>query len=211
MELSESKVVEPWILASFLATKTQSIRFVLPVSRDLSTRPGILAKMAASLDLLSRGRLILGVPAEISRSDSTDELLRLLFELWSGDVDSQINFEGKYFKLKNAESAPKPARKPHPEMLIELGNSGESRSATKLAASYADIALMNSSKQLGGEEEELRTACLELNRDYSTIKRAVKLGLEVEDLSKVNADYIFLELPPSGGLDTLKKKRLNYH
>ena len=107
----------------------------------------MLAKMLATLDNLSNGRVILGVGAGWSqdefdgysewssdkdRVDKTKEGLDLILKLWTED---KVNFTGKYYKAKNAVVDPKPIQKPYPALLF--GGSGNRM--LSMAGRYGDI------------------------------------------------------------------------
>ena len=103
--------------------------------------PVLAAKMLATLDMLSQGRIILGVgagwmreefealglPPFEERGDVTDEYIRVFKELWTSDDPS---FDGKYCSFSNITFQPKPVQKPH----IPIWVGGESPRALRRAA-----------------------------------------------------------------------------
>ncbi len=119
--------------------------------------PAILAKMVTTLDVISNGRVILGVGAGWSetefrgysqwdkepnvRVDKTKEGLELILKLWENDhnrMPSAVSFNGKYYSADNAVLDPKPIQKPHPPLMFGgLGNR-----MLRLAGMYADICLI---------------------------------------------------------------------
>ena len=113
---------------SYLAAETKKIRLGTCVTPIPFRPPGILAKIVSTMDLLSDGRIILGVGAgwvkgefeAYSRWDEgkvrvekTEEGLRLMMNLWTRE---EVNFEGKYYRAKGAVLKPKPVQKPHPPL-----------------------------------------------------------------------------------------------
>lgn len=109
--------------------------------------PGILAKMVATVDLLSSGRTILGVGAGWSRTefegynewvsgktrvDRTEEGVKLILRLWQED---KVDFQGKFYSAKAAVLDPKPLQKPHPPLLF----GGFSPRMLRLAGRYGDL------------------------------------------------------------------------
>jgi len=140
------ETLEPWLYLSYLAAKTSRIRLGTCVTPIPLRPPGVLAKMVSTLDVLSGGRAILGVgmgwyisefeayscwdPNNL-RFEKTKEALDLMLRLWTED---KVNFEGKYYRAKEAVLLPKPLQKPHPplwfggtgrrmlELAAELGN-----------------------------------------------------------------------------------------
>jgi probable F420-dependent oxidoreductase len=133
--------LEQLTLLTYLAGVTRQIRLV-PSVMIVPYRPPLLAaKVLATLDVLSQGRLILGVgvgwmeeefealgsPPFSERGAVTNEYLQAFKELWTSDSP---NFEGKYCRFSNIKFLPKPAQKPHPPIWI----GGQSRRAIHRAA-----------------------------------------------------------------------------
>jgi alkanesulfonate monooxygenase SsuD/methylene tetrahydromethanopterin reductase-like flavin-dependent oxidoreductase (luciferase family) len=107
----------------------------------------MLAKMISTLDILSKGRVVMGVGAGWSqvefegysewnepkiRVDQTEEGLELMIELWT---QKKVTFEGKHYRAKRAELDPKPIQKPHPQLLF----GGRGDRMLQLAGRYANI------------------------------------------------------------------------
>ena len=107
--------------------------------------PLVAAKALATLDVVSQGRLVVGVgvgwmreefealglPPFEERGAVTDEYIRAYKELWTSDNPS---FEGKYCRFDNISFLPKPVQKPHPPIWV----GGESRPAFRRTAELAD-------------------------------------------------------------------------
>ena len=113
---------------SYLAAKTNRIRLGTCVTPIPFRPPAMLAKIVSTIDVLSHGRIILGVGAgwvkgefeAYSRWDDgkvrvekTEEGLRLIMKLW---IEEEVNFEGNYYRAKEAVLKPKPVQKPHPPL-----------------------------------------------------------------------------------------------
>ncbi|HEV2119964.1 MAG TPA: LLM class flavin-dependent oxidoreductase [Candidatus Bathyarchaeia archaeon] len=139
--------VDTWIALSFLASRTERIRLGTLVTPISFRPPGMLAKMVATLDVLSHGRTILGVGAGWSqtefegygewyeprvRVERAKEGLSLILKLW---LEDKVNFHGKYYQAKNAVLEPKPVQKPYPPLLF----GGFSRRMLRMAGEYGDI------------------------------------------------------------------------
>ena len=132
-------------LLAFLAAQTRTIRLVTSVIIVPFRNPLAAAKALASLDVLSQGRLVVGVgagwlreefevldlPPFQERGAVTDEYIRAFKELWTSDDPS---FEGKYCRFDNISFMPKPVQKPHPPIWV----GGESRPALRRTAELAD-------------------------------------------------------------------------
>ena len=120
-------------LLSFLAAKTSTIRLLTSVIVLPLRLPVLAAKMLATLDVLSNGRLIvgcgvvwmreefeaLGVPSFRQRGAVSDEYLRAFKELWTSDNPA---FDGKFCDFSDISFLPKPVQKPHPPIWVG-GNS----------------------------------------------------------------------------------------
>jgi len=109
--------------------------------------PGMMAKMVATLDVISSGRAILGVGAGWSKTefdgysewndpeirvDKTEEGVQLILKLWQ---EPTVNFEGKFYEAKGAVLEPKPTQKPHPPLLF----GGVGKRMLRLAGRYGDL------------------------------------------------------------------------
>jgi probable F420-dependent oxidoreductase len=143
---SEGLAPVPALLAA--AHATTALRIGSLVFDNDFRHPALLAKEAATLDLLSSGRLEFGIgagwkkaeydQAGISwddagvRVDRLDEAVRLIKLLWSGDP---ITFHGGHYRVTELISYPRPAQVPHPPILI----GGGGRRLLSLAAREADI------------------------------------------------------------------------
>ena len=126
---------------AYLAGVTENIRLVTSVMIVPYRNPLLCAKMLATLDMLSKGRLIVGAgvgwmeeefelldaPPFAERGAATDEYLRAFIELWTADNPS---FEGKHVRFSDIIFLPKPAQTPHPPIWI----GGQSRAALRRAA-----------------------------------------------------------------------------
>jgi alkanesulfonate monooxygenase SsuD/methylene tetrahydromethanopterin reductase-like flavin-dependent oxidoreductase (luciferase family) len=145
--MPESDTLEAWTVASALAARTSRIRIGHLVLCDGFRHPSLLAKMAATLDLLSDGRLELGIgwgsmeselrsfgfepggPAErAGRLSETLDILRLMFG------GSRFDYDGRYFRLQNALGRPVPVQ---PRLPIHVGGGGP-RLTLPLVARHAD-------------------------------------------------------------------------
>jgi alkanesulfonate monooxygenase SsuD/methylene tetrahydromethanopterin reductase-like flavin-dependent oxidoreductase (luciferase family) len=118
-------IVDPWLVLALIAARTQHITIgtmITPVSRR---RPAVLARQTATLDVLSGGRLVLGVgigsPAQgdfglfgdetdaVVRAEMLDEGLDVLQALWSGE---RVNFAGRHYRVDGARFLPRPVQRP---------------------------------------------------------------------------------------------------
>jgi probable F420-dependent oxidoreductase len=140
--------------AAFIAAKTSSIRLVLAVM-VVPHRPAVLAaKMLATIDVLSHGRLVVGIgagwlqaefdavvtPPFAERGRVTDEYLSALRNLWAEEAP---RFDGRWAKFDGISFEPKPAQQPHPPIWVG-GESGPSlRRAARLGDAWYPIGSNN--------------------------------------------------------------------
>lgn len=141
--------LELWVSLTWLASHTERIEFGPLVSPVSFRHPAMTARMAAAVDDLSGGRLILGLGAGwqkrehenfgyqlldvASRMDRFEEGLEVVSRLLHSDAP--VDFDGSYFSLQGAIMLPKPARAGGPPILI--GGNGPQRTLL-LAAMFAD-------------------------------------------------------------------------
>ena len=131
---------------AWLAAKTKTLGLVLSVM-VVPHRPAVLAaKQLATIDILSGGRLTVGIGAGWMREEFealqtepfdergavTDEYIAAFKELWTSD---DPRFEGKYVRFSNIDFTPKPVQRPHPPIWV----GGESGPALRRTAKLGDV------------------------------------------------------------------------
>jgi len=174
--------LEAWTEVSAVATVTRRIELGFLVLCNSYRPPALLAKMAATLDHISNGRLLLGYgagwfiqeyeaygydfPDVRTRLAQLEEGLEILTRMWTEDAPS---FTGRHYRIDGARCRPKPTRQPHPPILI--GGGGE-RVLLRLVAGYAQIwnNLGASHRDVARKHEVLRGHCERIGRDIGTIE-----------------------------------------
>ena len=181
-DLLSIPTLECWTTLSALAAETERIRLIPMALANLYRHPATLAKMAATLDVISGGRLALGIGAGGGEGDhnayglpypSTQERVKMLNEavdvirlLWSGE---RVSFNGEYYRLDDALCDPAPLQRPSP--LILIGGSGE-RYLLRAAAAHADITNMRADMSVAEHEAKRRVLevhCAAVRRNPSEI------------------------------------------
>ena len=168
-DLLSVNTLECWTTLTAIAAETERIRLVPLTLANLYRHPGALAKMAATLDVISGGRLILGIgagggerdhraygfayPPMRERAAMLGEAVSVMKALWTGE---RVSFNGAHYRLDNALCQPTPAQRPHPPILI--GGHGE-RYLLRAAAAHADIT--NMSADIGIAEHAAKRKALE--------------------------------------------------
>ncbi len=198
---STGPCLEGWTTLTALAQATKRLRVGVLVTGIHYRHPAVLANMAAALDIISNGRLELGIGAgwneeesgaygiELGsikeRFDRFEEACQILKGLLTQETTT---FDGKFYQLKDARNEPKGPQQPHPPFCI--GGSGEKRTL-KITAKYADHWNF-----VGGPPEEfarlrgvLDAHCADIGRDPKEITTSahVRLG-EDRDYAKVVAE-----------------------
>jgi len=151
-------VLDPMISLGYLAAATSSIRLAVAIVNHPFQSPLLLAKQAATVDVLSGGRLDLGLgsgwqPEEFTGSGASmehrgpraDEYVAALRALWTGDE----GYSGKYFTIPPGRQDPKPAQQPGPPVLI----GGMSRGAMERAGRIGDGWVTSSAADLSAIAE----------------------------------------------------------
>jgi probable F420-dependent oxidoreductase len=161
--------------------------FVLPYRH-----PVVLAKELASLDVLSGGRLLLGIAAGWlkeefdllgvpfrERGQRTDEYIAILRALWTQE---RVNFHGRYFAADNAAFFPKPIQQPHPPIWIGGGSPAALRRVARLGDGWIAVP-RPTLDDIARDIQEIRRGAEESNRDPATIGIASGGGAaSVDDL-----------------------------
>ncbi len=180
--------LETLALLSFVAAHTSRVRLVSSVLVLPYRGPVLTAKILASIDVLSNGRLILGCgvgwmreefellgsPPYEERGAVGDEYLRAFKELWTSDAPT---FEGRYVSFSDLGFTPKPVQKPHPPIWV----GGESPPALRRAARLGDgwypigtnpLHPVGTVAQLSDSISRLRRYAEEVGRDPAEISIA---------------------------------------
>ena len=154
--------------------------------------PVVMAKMLASLDALSNGRLIcgvgvgwwqqeleiLGVPFK-SRGRQADEIVRVFKELWTAERPA---FDGEFFRFRDIGFAPKPVQKPRPPIWVGGASPGAYRRAVALGDGWH--AMSRTPADFQKQRDELRAAAEQAKRDFETIELSLRFHLDEALLAK---------------------------
>ena len=188
----EEPMLEGWPVISMLAAITSKIRLGTLVTGIIYRYPSVLAKIAATLDVLSKGRLFMGIGAGWNEEESSaygisfpsnqermlrlEEAIQVIRKMWTEEPNASFN--GEYYQIRNAYCNPKPIQKPSPPILV--GGSGE-RKTLKIVAKYADACnLFGSPETVRKKLNVLKDHCKSVGRDYDSILKT-KLGAIIMD------------------------------
>ncbi|MBV2357129.1 LLM class F420-dependent oxidoreductase [Streptomyces sp. J2-1] len=183
---AEDPMLEAYTTLGYLAAHTSTVRLGVLVTGVTYRHPGLLAKIATTLDVLSGGRATLGIgaawydrehlglgvpfPPLKERFERLEETLRICLQMWDQNTDGP--FEGEHYRLAETICHPAPLSSPHPEIMI--GGSGEKKTL-RLVAQYADACnlIVASPEELSHKLDVLRGHCETVGRDPETIRRTI--------------------------------------
>ena len=184
---------EGWSALAALAAVTDRIRLGCLVTGVTYREPAVLAKMAATIDHISNGRLefaigaawhggeheMYGIPfppvkERQDRLEEAMELIRLLFH-----AEGRVNFTGKYYSLKEAVFVPRTVRLPHPPIMI--GGGGEKRTL-RAVARYGDVMnVFGTPDAVKQKIEVLERHCRDAGRNPAEIEKTISATVIVSD------------------------------
>src|SRR5208283_1088442 len=176
--------LEAWTTIAAIAARVDRVRVGVLVSGNTYRHPAVLAKMAATVDQLCAGRLVLGLGAgwqvneheaygielpgvgeRMARLDEACQVIRLLHS------EDRANFEGRYYRLVDAPCEPKPVQRPLP---LLIGGGGE-KATMRIAARYADEwNCWGLPDLMAHKAGVLERHCLEIGRDPASIGRSAQ-------------------------------------
>jgi F420-dependent oxidoreductase-like protein len=198
-------MLESWTTISVLAGITTKIKLGTLMTGIIYRHPSILAKIGATLDVLSKGRLFMGIGAAWNEEESSaygipfpsakerflrlEEAIQIIRKMWTEEPSASFN--GQYYQIKNAFCNPKPIQKPSPPIMV--GGSGE-RQTLRIVAKYADACnLFGSAETVKRKLSILKEHCRNVGRDYDSILKT-KLGVVVIDDDKDMARKRLLQI-----------------
>jgi F420-dependent oxidoreductase-like protein len=185
-------IMECWTTLSALASVTHKIRLGTMVTSNSFRNPALLAKMAATVDFLSNGRLEFGIGAGVQEEEHIaygygfsnprdrighlEETVDIIKKMWSQEKTSYI---GKNYRIINAACEPKPLQKPHPPLII--GGGGE-KFTLKVTAKYADrfdFGFLPDIEHYKQKMKILKNHCKSVERDFDEIEKSCWLAGQI--------------------------------
>jgi F420-dependent oxidoreductase-like protein len=216
----EGPCLEAWTTMGALAQATSRVRIGCMVNGIVYRHPAVLANMAAALDVISGGRLDLGLGAGwnereldaygielgtlTERFDRFEEACEVITSLLR---DTSTTFAGRYYSLSDARCEPKGPQRPHPPIVI--GGGGEKRTL-RIAAKYAQHWNFpgGAPADFVRKREVLQAHCADIGRDPSEIltsthllmwpnKTVADVVAQAEAYAEVGLDLgiVYLEAP----------------
>jgi F420-dependent oxidoreductase-like protein len=218
--------LEGWTMLAAMAQATRRIRIGCQVTGMIYRHPAVLANMAATVDIISEGRLEIGLgagwnqqecdaygidlPPLRERFDRFDEGVEVIARLLS---DTTTTFDGTYLHLTEARCEPKPVQRPHPP--IAIGGRGRTRTL-RTAARWAQHwnAITQDPQDWLSLKQTLVEHCERLGRDPAEITCSVNVRIDEGDgpgpaaetaaaYREAGADLAIMNLPLGAPPDTL--------
>ncbi|HEX7492202.1 MAG TPA: LLM class F420-dependent oxidoreductase [Candidatus Limnocylindrales bacterium] len=203
----EEPMLEAYTTLGALATKTEKVLLSTMVSGVTYRNPAMLAKIVTTLDVISKGRAVLGIGAAWNesehagygfdfppigrREDRLEEALTIARAMFT---QTRPSYAGTYFSIDRALNNPRPIQPRGPRILV--GGGGEKRTL-KLAAQFADITnWFGSLEEATAKLEVLDRHCETVGRDPAEILRTVSVPIVLVDSEKDKAG-LAEKLPPA--------------
>lgn len=185
-------MLECWTTLSALAPLVPRMKIGTIVLGNTYRHPAVVAKMGAQLDIISGGRLILGMGAGWQENEHQaygipfytmrerlarlDEACAVIKQLWT---EERSDFDGRYYQLSDAPLEPKPIQRPYPELMV--GGGGE-RVTLRIVAKHADHwNVWGGPKILARKGAILDEHCEAVARDKKAITRSANMALLFTD------------------------------
>jgi F420-dependent oxidoreductase-like protein len=181
--------LEGWITLTALAQATNRLRLGTLVTGNIYRHPAVLANMAATLDIVSGGRLELGLgagwneeecaaygielPPLKERFDRFDEACEIILSLLANET---TDYDGTHYRLTAARCEPKPLQRPHPPLCI--GGLGEKRTLRTVARLAQHWNLPGGGPGVFKQKRDVLAAhCADIGRDPAEITTSVHIRL----------------------------------
>ena len=182
--------LEGWALLAAVAAVTTKLKLGVLVSGTTYRNPALLAKMAATIDEVSGGRAILGIgagwnvreheaygwafPSMKERSDRLEEACAVIQKLFNSDA--LVDYDGKYYQLKQAPFAP---RGVHSKIPLMVGGTGPKRTLKTLAMYGDQMNVIAGPEDLKRARATLAEHCTAIGRDPNEISSTVHVPIRI--------------------------------
>ena len=187
----EHEMLEAYAALGFIVAHTAHSLLHALVTGVTYREPALLAKQVTTLNVLSGGRVGLGIgaawnedeskglgfafPPTAERFERLEEAILICQQMWS---DSEGPFEGKHYQLGRTLNSPQTVTQPHPYLMI--GGSGEKKTL-RLVAQYADACNIAASPDAARKLDVLRAHCDAVGRSYDDIEKTTIFALDATD------------------------------
>lgn len=191
VQYGDNKVAEGWSLLAYALARYPDKLCGHDVLCNSFRNPAHLAKMAATMQVISGGRVVIGIgagwneeeynaygwpfPKPKTRIMQLAESVQILRKMWT---EAPVNFQGEYYQVTDAYCEPRPEVVPP----IMVGGAGE-KFTLRVVAQYADWwnYIYTDRAAYIHKQEVLKEHCREVGRDYDTIKQVMHIGVMVAE------------------------------
>lgn len=204
-------MLEAYTLLAAIAARTSRIHLGTMVTGVTYRNPALLAKMVTTLDIISKGRAILGIgaawnedehrgygfdfPPIKERMDRLEEALQICRSMFTKESPS---FQGRYYRLDEALNFPRPLQPGGPRILV--GGGGERRTL-KLVAKYADMCnVFGDLETVRHKMQVLHQHCESIGRDPKEIAKT-RLGSLIIAPTQAEAERVIAAVRAATGMD----------
>jgi F420-dependent oxidoreductase-like protein len=187
----EHEMLEAYSTLGFIVAHTEKALLHTLVTGVIYREPALLAKQVTTLDVLSGGRVGLGIGAAWNEEESRglgftfppvaqrfrklEETIQICLQMWAEEEEP---YDGAIYQLERALNSPQSITRPHPYLMI--GGGGE-RKTLRLVAQYADACNLSAMGELPAHKlDVLRRHCDDVGRDYDEIEKTAMIGVNPE-------------------------------
>lgn len=183
----EHEMLEAYATLGFIVAHTEKVLLHTLVTGVIYREPALLAKQVTTLDVLSGGRVGLGIGAAWNEQESRglgfafppvaerfrqlEETIQICLQMWS---DSEEPYDGAIYQLERTLNSPQSISRPHPFLMI--GGSGEKKTL-RMVAQYADACNISFSPESARKLDVLRAHCDTVGRDYDDIEKTAMIPI----------------------------------
>jgi F420-dependent oxidoreductase-like protein len=200
-EPTQEVTYEAWTLMAALSVATTSVRLGQMCTCNTYRPPSYLAKVASSIDVISRGRLEMGIGAgwyehehhgygypflkPSERIGMLEEGVEIMRAMWTEDV---VDYEGTYYQLQGAICSPKPLQKPHIPIWIAGGGEQLTLNVAARYAQYTNFA--DSLDEFKHKSRVLEEHCRDAGTEFSEITRSSNFNVFCTNTQQETEDKI---------------------
>jgi F420-dependent oxidoreductase-like protein len=203
-EPTQEVTYEAWTLMAALAAATETVRLGQMCTCNTYRPPSYLAKVAASIDVISGGRLEMGIGAgwyehehdgygypflkPSERIGMLREGVEIMKAMWTEEV---VDYDGEYYQLKGAINQPKPLQDPHIPFWIAGGGEQLTLNVAARYAQYTNFGI--SVEEFRHKSEVLKGHCEDVETDFDSIVRSSNFNVfctETEDEAEDKIDWL---------------------
>lgn len=192
---------EAWTLMGALATVTETVRLGQMCTCNSYRPPSYLAKVAATIDVISGGRLEMGIgagwyeheyagygydfPRPSVRIGMLGEAVEIMQRMWTED---EVHFEGEHYTLRGAICRPKPVQEPHVPFWVAGGGEKLTLNVAARFAQYTNFGI--TLDEFVHKSGVLKGHCLDAGRDFDEIVRSTNFNVVCEETDAAVEDRL---------------------